>query len=131
VRLRWLGRGAKWLRLVPLVERKNANGRDRGCAATVAVIAADQLVRPNRTLGTVSTSCASRDECDAALVARACELHADAVVVGNYRTQREPQYQPAPGQDPKRLRNSEAPRMESVGPSRQLAADGRLVVWLD
>jgi hypothetical protein len=112
-------------------KKSAASQKQADCGASVEVLAADQLVRENRTLRRVSSSCAGRDECVAALVERACELHADAVIVESYGIQREQQYQPASVQDEKRLQAGGPIKMNSVGPPRLYAAEGRLIVWLD
>jgi hypothetical protein len=80
----------------------------------------------------VSASCAKADACVSALVQRACELKADAVIVERaIRLDDEmarPTYQ-AP-LDPQRV--GEAPQPRRAPGARNLhVADGRLIVWLD
>lgn len=72
--------------------------------------------------------------CTSALVTRACELKADAVIVDQSRNVRDPMEQPtyqAP-RDPRRVQAGEAPlATPALGVPNICVADGRLIVWLD
>lgn len=115
----------------PMFTQKSA--KERECRSSIELIErADELVRASRTLRHVSTTCGNRDQCISALSARACELHADGVVLEGYRMLRDQQYQPAYLSDPKRVQSGDAPQqVPAPGPPAQFVAQGRLIVWTD
>ena len=119
--------------------RKRGASDAAKCETPIQVLNNSEPTRSARTLRRVSATCGREDECDSTLVARACELGADAVIVESRRVlerprnMREIQYQSAPVPDPSRTRAGDTPQQEPVlgSPPQWHVAEARLVVWVD
>jgi hypothetical protein len=115
--------------------QKERRVQKTGCSSSVEVFTQDEAVaRPHRVLRRVSTNCGNAEACVSTLVARACELKADAVIVDRSSWLRHDMAQPTYRgyQDPRRMEGGAPPSATpALGVTNVRVADGRLIVWLD